>query len=231
MRTVKSSKRKSTTKKVELFLLDVFNVTKNESLVLRDVIFKPDGILLTKKHKIADDYSLKLFLRKELLHEKVIDGVKYYKWIGADLSNENELLKVANELHTHVYNVKRISCEKLKQKKANESSNIDTQSSIEFENDTVVLRKENNSPTIVELQKKEINKLRLKIVDLEQEIEAKNKRFISLQNRLTHASKVFERKNKSMKTIKDGLIIFSEIFFENSEKFWDDKKKKEKVEN
>lgn len=201
----KSSKRTKTTKNVMLFLTDVFNLTKNKSLVLGKTIFRPNDVPLCEKHGIANNYGLKLLLMKNLLEELKLDGEKYYRWIGRDLSDEETLIEVADELHTHVYNVKRDSKRK---KEERDSQNTDTQRRIKFQNDTVtavVDKNDDDYPTLLEQFKNTVDELRLEIARKDETIVERNKRIIQLKKRLGLAAKNFEKKNQAMDEINEAM--------------------------
>lgn len=189
-----------------LFLMDIYNLTKNKSLVLGKIIFNPEGIPLCKKHGIANNYGLKLLLNKNILEEVVLDGDKYYRWVGRDLSNEETLIEVADELHTHVYNVKRESQRKKEEREHQKV--LETQKRINFQNDTVtaiVDKNDDDYPTLLEQFKNTVDELRLEIVRKDEIIVERNKRIIQLKKRLNLAIDNFKNKNEAMDEINEAM--------------------------
>lgn len=226
------SKQKTTTKRVEGFLKDVFEKTKNKSLIPTEILIKPNGIPLFKVHKISGYFNLKLLIENSIIEEIVLNKEKYCRRIMPDFSDENnELHLLADKLHSQVYEIKRqlaINTESKKLAKTNCE-----QTEIEFKNDTIVVEKnDNNNSTILDEFKLTIDQLNLEKAGLEQKLEVTNKANIELRKRLSKVTNIFHRKNNAMKNIETAWTNFSEIFITNNEDFWKEKnEKKDKVNN
>lgn len=215
-------KRNATTKNVRAFLIDVFDATKNKSLVLGDIVFKSNGVALHRKHKIANNYGPTRLVRLGILEEVIIDKVKYFRRILPDFANESELRLLADKLHASVYEQKRKSNIQMREKALAETKT--EQKQINFENDTVtVLKEEDDYPTLLDHFKETVDQLNLEKADLEMKLEDANKSKLELRNKITRLEATLRRKDDAFETMMNAINDGAKVIIEQKDMYYSER--------